>query len=830
MAKSRKQSSSSGKKAASQSKQPASDAGGGLRFLKYLFILTLACVTVLAWMSMLTYDATDWPAASYYPARSVSNLAGRAGSLMAYSLRRYVGLGVYAVLIFATALATLMIIGRKIRDVWWRLVGVGLLVVSISTWLYLKDPQPLAIPHQHPAGVLGMTVGEFLLAKFAAVGSGVIVLAVFLVGLLLTADRLVLAALRGVRRLFSNSQKTFPDVLAAVRTNGSTPDSKMAQNSARTTLKGKSAGKSGTDTPKAEPSTKPAAAEADQQPDQPKDKESGPARSLVGLFSRSDGKDSKQDKPTPQKTPVPKAKPAAKSARAPKRRKQSAEEFQMPSLDLLMDPEGGFDETVEAAAAEKAQVLQRTLTDFNVEAQVVGHMTGPVITMYELALAPGVKVSAISNLSTDISRAMAVPGVRVVSPLPGKSTIGVEVPNDDKEIVRIKELMGLAPEAEHKYNLPVYLGKDASGDPIVSDLSRMPHCLIAGTTGSGKSVCINAIIMSLMLTRTPDEIRFIMVDPKMVEMAAYEETPHLLCPIVNDMRKAEEILEWAATKMDERYELFKEAGVRNIAGYNKLSEKALYERFGVESDEEKARIPKKIPYYVIIVDELADMMMTSGKDVEGHIIRIAQKARAVGIHLVLATQRPSVNVVTGLIKSNMPCRISFRVASRQESRIVLDQNGADVLLGQGDMLFLKPGTSTLVRAQGTYVDDDEIHAVTGELKKVGDPEYNSELIRLQSRPAGEISGERDELFDKAVEVIIKAGRGSVSLLQRRLQIGYGRSSRIIEEMAEAGILGEHKGSQAREVLYTMEDWEQFKNAIDNDLSGESSMNGEPTSV
>jgi S-DNA-T family DNA segregation ATPase FtsK/SpoIIIE len=358
----------------------------------------------------------------------------------------------------------------------------------------------------------------------------------------------------------------------------------------------------------------------------------------------------------------------------------------------------------------------------------------------------------------------------------------------------------------------------------------MPHMLMAGTTGSGKSVCINAIIMSMLLTRKPEDVRFILVDPKMVELNAFENIPHLLCPIVNDMRKAEEILEWAAQKMDERYELLKEAHVRNIAGYNRLSKRELYERLGAESEEEKARIPKQIPYYVIIIDELADLMMTSSKEVELHIIRIAQKARAVGIHLVLATQRPSVDVVTGLIKSNMPCRISFRVASRQESRIILDQNGAEVLMGQGDMLFLQPGTSNVVRSQGTYLEDSEIRPVVKQLKKSGEPQYNAELMRLNSAPAGETDGEKDDLFDKAVEIVLTTKRGSVSLLQRKLQVGYTRASRIVDQMAEAGILGDYKGSQARECLLTIEDWEAMKASAEADLSGESSLNGEPTSV
>jgi S-DNA-T family DNA segregation ATPase FtsK/SpoIIIE len=485
----------------------------------------------------------------------------------------------------------------------------------------------------------------------------------------------------------------------------------------------------------------------------------------------------------------------------------------------------------EEHAELKKAVLQQTLNDFAVEAQVVDYMTGPVITLFELALAPGVKVAQVANLATDIARALAVPGVRVFSPIPGKDTIGVEVPNLQKETVRIKELMGMQPEAK-KFALPLYLGKDAGGEAIVVDLSRMPHMLIAGTTGSGKSVCINSVIMSLLLTRTPDDVRLILVDPKMVEMAAFENIPHLLCPVVNDMRHAEDILDWAATKMDERYELLKEAGVKNIAQFNTLSRDEIYKRFQVADEAEKARIPTHLPYYVIIIDELADLIMTSSKEVEGHIIRIAQKARAVGIHLILATQRPSVNVVTGLIKSNMPCRISFRVASRQESRIVLDQNGAEVLLGQGDMLMLQPGASSLIRAQGTFVDDGEIRSVVETLRQAGEPQYHAELLRLGSPDVdGEGGpGERDELFDKAVEVVLTQQRGSVSLLQRRLQIGYSRSSRIIDQMADAGILGDYKGSQARECNMTLEDWRTLKDHIADDQSGASAANGQPTSA
>ena len=503
---------------------------------------------------------------------------------------------------------------------------------------------------------------------------------------------------------------------------------------------------------------------------------------------------------------------------------------QLPSMDLLENPVGGYSEAAELQAVQRKQVLQRTLDDFGVQATVVGFQTGPVITLFEVALAPGVKTTAISNLSLDIARSLAVPGVRIVPPRFGKDTVGIEVPNLEKETVRLKELMHMQPKAEKKLYLPMYLGKDAGGDAIVTDLAKCPHMLIAGTTGSGKSVCINTIIMSLLMTRSADDVRFIMVDPKMVEMAAFEKLPHLLCPTITDMKKAEDILEWACVKMDERYEMLKEVGEKNIVGYNSLGEDEVYHRLGIEDEEDKLRVQTRLPYYVVIIDELADLMMTSTKEVESYIIRIAQKARAVGIHLVLATQRPSANVVTGLIKSNMPCRVSFRVASGQESRIVLDQKGAEILLGQGDMLVLQPGQSTLDRAQGTFVDDNEIRAVVKEIEQTGEQKFDASLMQIQTGSGGgSLSEDRDELFDKAVEIVLSTKRGSVSLLQRRMSVGYGRASRIIDQMADAGILGEHKGSQARECMITLDDWHDMQKGIQRDMSGDNSLNGQGTS-
>jgi len=406
--------------------------------------------------------------------------------------------------------------------------------------------------------------------------------------------------------------------------------------------------------------------------------------------------------------------------------------------------------------------------------------------------------------------------VRVVATIAGKNTIGIEVPRLDREKVRLRELMNVAGKKAEQMALPLFLGKDASGNPMVYDLAKMPHLLIAGTTGSGKSVCINSIIMSLLMTQRPDRVKMVLIDPKMVELSSFRDIPHLMCPIVTDVQKAEKILDWACTKMDERYGLLAEAGVRNIAGYNRLNEEELYERFKPGNDHEKALIPKHLPYVVVFIDELADLMMTSGKEVEFHLARLAQKSRAVGIHIVVATQRPEAKVVTGLIKSNMPCRCAFRVAARMDSRIVLDQNGAEVLMGQGDMLFLPPGSATLLRAQGTFIEDSELRAAVADLRSKGKCDYHPELMKIRNGSSAD-TGERDPLFADAVRIILESKRGSVSLLQRRLTVGYSRASRLIDQMAEAGIVGDYKGSQAREVLITTDDWDQLQAQVKQDL-------------
>ncbi len=393
--------------------------------------------------------------------------------------------------------------------------------------------------------------------------------------------------------------------------------------------------------------------------------------------------------------------------------------YQFPGLDLLENPEENFNVKLEEYVREQAAALEGALRQYRIDGEVVGIESGPVITLYDVRLAPGTKVAQIEAISKDVARALKAINIRIVPNQAGRDTIAIEVPNATKEKVRLKELMGKT-EVFSGMKLPMFLGKDASGVPLIEDLTKMPHMLIAGTTGSGKSVCMNTIIMGFLYTKKPSELKLVLVDPKMVEMSQFKDIPHLMCPVVTEMSKAAAILEWACNKMDERYELLAEAGCRDIASYNELPWDELKDRLGAKTPEEEAKIPRKLPYMVFIIDELADLMMTA-KEVESHIIRIAQKARAVGIHLILATQRPQANVVTGLIKSNMPSRICFKVASGMDSRIVLDQKGGELLLGHGDMLYLSPRSSKLSRAQGTLVDDLEIRRVVRFMRDVAAP-------------------------------------------------------------------------------------------------------------
>ncbi len=500
---------------------------------------------------------------------------------------------------------------------------------------------------------------------------------------------------------------------------------------------------------------------------------------------------------------------------APAADAEPMEAYELPPLSLLEEPEPFPYDEHDKLLRERAVLLEKTFRDFELNVKVVGINTGPVITQFEVALETGLRLQKVTRLADDIALNLKVPSVRMVAPIPGKNTVGVEIPNEHRAIVRLKEVILTAGKSIARMKIPLFLGKDGEGRPVLYDLAEMPHLLIAGRTGTGKSVCLNSIIISMLMTRRPDEVKMLMIDPKRAEMSEYGTIPHLMHPVVTDMKKAEAILSWAVDEMEKRYDLISQARVRSSAAYNQLSRAEQVRRINPPAEEED-HVPERMPYIVIIVDEMADLMMTMKREVEGHIIRLAQKSRAAGIHLVVATQKPTVDVITGLIKSNLPARIAFQVSSRTDSRVVLDEMGADKLLGKGDMLFLQPGTSTLVRAQGTYASDAEITRVVESLH--GEPEFAEELLQLGTATAGGAGGgtlqerlrARDELYEQAISVIVREGRGSVSLLQRALGIGYGRAARLIDFMAEDGFVGSYRGSNAREVLLTTDEWEQMK--------------------
>ncbi|HRF00402.1 MAG TPA: DNA translocase FtsK [Pirellulaceae bacterium] len=493
------------------------------------------------------------------------------------------------------------------------------------------------------------------------------------------------------------------------------------------------------------------------------------------------------------------------------------DDYSLPDIELLLPREEISYDTQEVEVRRKAKQIEKCFAEFGFNVKVVEIETGPVIAQYEIQLEAGLRLSKITGLADDLAIALRVPSVRIVAPIPGKNTVGIEVPNETRQIVRLREVMEESQSNVQKMKIPLFLGKDVSGNALVVDLASLPHLLIAGRTGTGKSVCLNAIISSILMTRRPDEVRMLMIDPKMVELSGYGRLPHLMHPVVTDMKKAEAILAWAVEKMEERYALLARAGVRHIVSYNQLGEEELMERLDPDNAEERAAIPLNLPFIVIVADEMADLMMTAGKEVEQHIIRLAQKSRAVGIHLILATQKPTVDVITGLIKSNLPARLAFQVASRTDSRVVLDEMGADKLLGNGDMLFLWPGTSTLLRGQGTYLSDDEIESITESVSKHGQ-NFVHELVNLKvEKPGEETTGtdrfkKRDELYESAIDCIVREQRGSVSLLQRTLGIGYGRAARLIDFMCEDGIVGPYNGSQAREILLTLDEWERMQAA------------------
>jgi S-DNA-T family DNA segregation ATPase FtsK/SpoIIIE len=698
-----------------------------------------------------------------------NNLLGEPGDWLAGELYQTLGCALYLFMAAWFVLVLFLFMRQSWRTWMRRLLGWIVLVPGAAVIADYLGPTVLPGPLPGPGGSVGAWLRDLLEENCSAAGGIVLLSGVILAGVLFAADFVVWRVLSFVWRLvrgLSSLMRPAPGKSQPAVKNRPMKKPKPAEDSSDIPIFRPAQGVPG------------------------HDKETHPDMAL----------------------PPPPAPPIIRTIK-PMTEEQKFEDFELPPLTLLDDPEPFPFAEHDQKLRERATLLEKTFKDFELNVRVVGINTGPVITQYEIALETGMRVNKVTNLGDDLALHLRVPSVRIVAPIPGKNTVGIEVPNENRATVRLKEVLLGAGRKLAKIKIPLFLGKDTEGRPMVYDLADMPHLLIAGSTGTGKSVCMNAIILSMLMTRRPDEIKMIMIDPKMTEMTEYGKIPHLMHPVVKDMKKAEAILAWAVDKMEERYDLLSRARVRHVSAYNELGRDEIMRR--LQPDEEEAkRLPDKMPYIVILVDELNDLMMLLKREVEGHIIRLAQKSRAAGIHLVLATQKPTVDVITGLIKSNLPGRICFKVSSRSDSRVVLDEMGADKLLGKGDMLFLQPGTSILLRAQGTYAGDQEITKVVSHLE-TEEPCYAPELIQLKA--SGDGSGTaleklraRDEMYEQAIEIVVREGRGSVSLLQRALGIGYGRAARLIDFMAEDGIVGAYNGSNAREVLFTGEDWQQMK--------------------
>jgi len=467
-------------------------------------------------------------------------------------------------------------------------------------------------------------------------------------------------------------------------------------------------------------------------------------------------------------------------------------EYKLPTLDLLESPPPVGERQIKEDLTALSAVLEETLADFGIQVKVTQVEKGPVITRYELEPAAGVKVNKITALNDDIALAMKAQSVRIIAPIPGKSRVGIEVPNTTASLVYLKEVISSREFQDSESKLTLALGKDTAGSAVICELAKMPHLLIAGTTGAGKTVCVNSIILSMLYNASPDELKLILVDPKMVEMAMFNSLPHLICPVLTDAKKVSGALAWLVSEMESRYKLLAKAGARNILAFNQKAKEGKF--------KDDPQMPELMPYIVLVIDELADLMAVSSSEIENAITRLAQLSRAVGIHIILATQRPSVDVITGVIKANFPARISFKVASKVDSRTVLDMNGADKLLGKGDMLFMEPGVAKPTRAQSSLVSDKEIEKIIEFISSQRSVEHNDEIAKEQNKKSFGKAHEKDVLYDDAVKMIMETGQASVSMLQRRMRLSYTRAARLIDSMEEEGLLGPYCGSKPREIL------------------------------
>jgi S-DNA-T family DNA segregation ATPase FtsK/SpoIIIE len=756
-------------------------------------------------LALLTYSSND-PGWTFTGERGrIENLGGAAGAWfadVAFNL-----FGAFAILFpFIVAISGWVVFkeGKKDNKVHLGAVALrwgGFLVTLFSGSALLAMNLPAHQFHlpAGPGGIFGDVLGSHLAEMFGATGGSLLVLALFIAGTtlftgiswLLVIDVTGALTLEGMRRLQEvDYQALLETAKELVQRRPSLPQRPSWRPSAPPPPK-----------PKVEPPLHPPANPASPPPARealtsPKEKKAHREPMLQRL---KPGKRTESEQQPSQGSSAPLL------------------ERGLPPLALLNEARQSGKGFSEEALEAMSRQVELKLKDFRIESEVVAVHPGPVVTLFELQLAPGIKAARVTSLSKDLARALATISVRVVEVIPGKSVIGLEIPNEHRETVYLSEILHSEAYDKSKSPLTLALGKNITGRPNVADLAKMPHALIAGTTGSGKSVAINAMILSILYKASPEEVRMIMVDPKMLELSVYEGIPHLLTPVVTDMKEAANALRWCVAEMERRYQLMAKLGVRNISGFNKKIREAAkagtpyadpFFRPDMLSTEEQIPPPlEPMPYIVVVIDELADMMMVVGKKVEELIARLAQKARAAGIHLLLATQRPSVDVITGLIKANIPTRVAFQVSSRIDSRTILDQMGAEHLLGHGDMLYLPPGTSIPQRLHGAFVDDNEVHEVVAHLKQMGEPDYIDDILQgggddafSSSDAGGGDMEDTDPLFDEAVQIVTETRKASISGVQRRLKIGYNRAARMIEEMERIGVVSAAESNGNRQVL------------------------------
>jgi S-DNA-T family DNA segregation ATPase FtsK/SpoIIIE len=777
-------------------------------------------VGLFALASLVFFHKDDLSFYTSHPALPVRNYAGLIGAQLSFALYLTFGIGAFLIPALFLLWSVCFFLQRVPEKKLFKFIGLTIALFSTSTLIAITVRPEVRFEQ---AGAVGYVAGSNLLRYFGLVGSYILAGACLLLSLLLATDFLIYPMMKTLAEKALESLRGFLGYWHRVadwmeRSRRHREESIRERQSRQKPVSQAKAGA----LPKPsmlpdvqlkvtkyqpEVSPEPETAQKDQ-PKTGKSAESPNRKNTEDRGGREEvrGKKNQPDSPERNGGGEDSLQGDSKFQGVVGSRKVSEDSYQFPPLDLLRRPAAGVVSGDDLQ--EKSRILETTLAQFGIEVKVTEVEQGPVITRYELLPAPGVKVNSIAALEDDLALAMKATSIRLIIPIPGKSAVGVEVPNSVTSLVCLRELVESQVFRSGKHRLPLALGKDTSGKPLVTDLTGMPHLLIAGTTGSGKTVCVNAIVAGLLYACSPQDLKFVMIDPKMVELAVYKKIPHMLSPVVTDIRKAYHTLNWVVNEMENRYKLLATVGVRNIQSFNErpVSEETMRE---IEEADSENVVPARLPYIVVIIDELADLMMVAQDKVESAITRLAQLSRAVGIHLILATQRPSVDVITGVIKANFPARISFKVASKVDSRTVLDTNGADQLLGKGDMLFMQPGDAKPVRGQAALVLDQEINAVVDFVSRQAEPDYHPEIQSIQEGKAAPGSSEKDELFDEAVRIVLETGQASTSNLQRRLRLGYTRAARIIDQMEAEGVIGPQQGAKPRDILISRESTESL---------------------